>query len=77
MITNPLKMATIFNNYFRKKVEILRERTNKPPEIPPTENGFKTDIPTNPPKLRPDLYVIFPPSFCFKFQSQAYSCAEL
>ena len=36
-ITNPLKLATLFNNYFRTKVKKLRQRTDKPPKIPPTE----------------------------------------
>ena len=37
MVTNPIKMANLFNQYFRKKVEVLREKTNIPPKITPTE----------------------------------------
>ena len=37
MVTNPLKMSNLFNQYFRNKVETLREKTNNPPTIPPTE----------------------------------------
>ena len=35
IITNPLKMANIFNNFFRQKVKNLREETNRPPKVPP------------------------------------------
>ena len=37
MVTNPKKLSNIFNNYFRKKIKMLREKTNQPPRIPPTE----------------------------------------
>ena len=37
MVKNPQKLATMFNQFFRKKVEILRAKTNQPPEILPTE----------------------------------------
>ena len=37
MVKNPQKLATIFNQFFRKKVEILRARTDQPPDIPPAE----------------------------------------
>ena len=36
LITSPLKIATIFNNFFRKKVETLRSKTDKTPLIQPT-----------------------------------------
>ena len=36
-VTNPQKLADIFNLYFKDKVDKLREKTNKPPSIPPTE----------------------------------------
>ena len=57
MITNPLKMANIFNKYFRKKVETLRAKTNKPPTISPTERlrqwMVKSEIKPPPFKLKP------------------------
>ena len=37
MVTNPQKLANIFNKFFRKKVQTLREKTNQPPIISPTE----------------------------------------
>ena len=37
LVTSPKKIATIFNNFFRNKVEKLRNKTNKPPSILPTE----------------------------------------
>ena len=37
MVTNPQKLANIFNKFFRKKVQTLREETNQPPTINPTE----------------------------------------
>ena len=37
LVTNPLKLANMFNKFFRKKVETLRAKTDKPPTIPPTE----------------------------------------
>ena len=36
-VTNPQKLATLFNKYFRRKVETLRAKTNNPPVIPPSE----------------------------------------
>ena len=35
MITNPQKLSNMFNHYFRKKVELLRQKTDSPPAIPP------------------------------------------
>ena len=37
MVTNPKRLANIFNNYFRKKIKLLREKTNHPPATPPCE----------------------------------------
>ena len=37
MVTNPQKLASMFNHFFRRKVEVLREKTNQPPSIPPTD----------------------------------------
>ena len=37
MVTNPKIFANIFNNYFRRKIQLLREKTNQPPTIPPSE----------------------------------------
>ena len=37
VVTSPKKLANIFNKYFRRKIELLREKTNKEPEIPPCE----------------------------------------
>ena len=36
-VTNPLKLATMFNEFFRKKVELLRNKTIQPPKKSPTE----------------------------------------
>ena len=36
-VTNPLKLATMFNQFFRRKVKLLRNKTNQPPKTPPTE----------------------------------------
>ena len=36
-MTNPKRLANIFNNFFRRKVQLLREKTNQPPQIPPSE----------------------------------------
>ena len=54
MITNPLKMANLFNQYFREKVEVLREKTNKPPKITPTErlSRWLTETGTKPPPFQ-------------------------
>ena len=35
MVTNPLKMADIFNNYFKKKITLLRQKTASAAEIEP------------------------------------------
>ena len=35
VVTSPKQMATIFNKYFRKKVETLRSKTDKPPSLHP------------------------------------------
>ena len=34
-VTNPQKLAEMFNAFFKKKVEILRRKTDQPPVIPP------------------------------------------
>jgi hypothetical protein len=36
IVTNPLKLATMFNKFFRSKVKKLREKSNQPPRTPPT-----------------------------------------
>ena len=36
LVTNPGKLAEMFNNFFKNKVDKLREKTNLPPTIPPT-----------------------------------------
>ena len=36
-VTNPLKLATLFNKFFRTKVKNLRKRTEHPPGTTPTE----------------------------------------
>ena len=36
-ITNPSNLASKFNNYFREKEKKLRQKTDKPPIIPPTQ----------------------------------------
>ena len=36
-VTNPEKLANKFNEYFKSKVDKLRETTNQPPKIQPTE----------------------------------------
>ena len=35
MVSNPSKLATIFNNYFLDKVRLLREKTNTPAKVDP------------------------------------------
>ena len=35
-VTNPQKLATMFNQFFRRKVQLLRNKTNQPPKTPPT-----------------------------------------
>ena len=35
MVTNPLKMADIFNNYFKKKITLIRQKTATAAEIEP------------------------------------------
>ena len=37
LVTNPRKLAGMFNNFFRDKVQKLRAKTNQPPKIPPKE----------------------------------------
>ena len=37
IVTNPKRLANIFNHFFRKKIHLLREKTNQPPAISPTE----------------------------------------
>ena len=37
IVTNPEKMAKIFNTFFTQKVKNLREKTNQPPRIPPAD----------------------------------------
>ena len=50
MVTNPQKLANMFNNFFRKKVELLRQKTNKPPTVQPAERLKKwLDSRANPP----------------------------
>ena len=41
MVTNPKRLANIFNNYFRKKIQLLREKTNQQPVKPPCERLSK------------------------------------
>jgi hypothetical protein len=36
-VTNPLKLATMFNQFFREKVKLLRNKTNQPPKTALTE----------------------------------------
>ena len=36
IITNPQKLAEMFNNFFRSKVDNLRAKTNQPPVTPPS-----------------------------------------
>ena len=36
IVTNPKRLANIFNHFFRKKIHLLREKTNQPPAISPT-----------------------------------------
>ena len=35
VVTNPKKLANLFNNFFRRKIERLREKTNHPPSKSP------------------------------------------
>ena len=56
LVTSPKKIATIFNNFFRNKVEKLRNKTNKPSSILPTDR-LKNWL-----KKRPEP----PPSFKIK-----------
>ena len=35
-ISDPQKIAEIFNQFFRRKVKLLRNKTSQPPRIPPT-----------------------------------------
>ena len=36
-VTNPQKLADMFNQYFKSKVDNLRKKTDQPPKIPPCE----------------------------------------
>ena len=36
-LTNPEKLAEVFNNFFKQKVDLLRSTTNQPPVIPPVK----------------------------------------
>ena len=36
-ITNPQTLAQTFNNFFKQKVDILRQKTNQPAVVPPTQ----------------------------------------
>ena len=36
IVTNPQRLANMFNKFFRDKVKKLRAKTNKPPSVPPT-----------------------------------------
>ena len=56
VVTSPKKLANIFNKFFRKKIQLLREKTNKEPEIAPCERLRKWLA------KRPDP----PPPFQFK-----------
>ena len=35
-ITDPQRLATEFNNYFREKIDLLHLKTERPPDIDPT-----------------------------------------
>ena len=35
-VTNPEKIAQALNNFFKQKVDLLRQKTNQPPVIPPS-----------------------------------------
>ena len=37
IVTNPQNLASMFNNFFREKVEKLRMKTDQPPKIQPVE----------------------------------------
>ena len=37
VVTNPKRLANLFNNLFRTKIQLLREKTNQPPAIPPCQ----------------------------------------
>ena len=37
MVTNPKRLANLFNNFFRRKIQLLREKTDQPPAIPPCQ----------------------------------------
>ena len=36
-VTNPQQLSDMFNEFFKSKVDKLREKTNQPPQIPPAE----------------------------------------
>ena len=43
-ITEPMKLATEFNQYFRQKINVLRQKTDIAPNMDPSEdfrNGWK------------------------------------
>ena len=37
IVTNPKRLANLFNTFIRRKVQLLREKTNQPPATPPCE----------------------------------------
>ena len=37
VVTNPKRLANLFNNLFRTKIQLLREKTNQPLAIPPCQ----------------------------------------
>ena len=57
MVTNPKRLANFYNNFFRKKIQFLREKTNQPPTIPPCERLGRwlaeRDVPPPPFELNP------------------------
>ena len=56
-VTNPKKLANLFNGFFRRKVQLLREKTNQPPAKSPCERLrtwlLKINEPPPPFKLKP------------------------
>ena len=36
-VTNPTKLANMFNQFFKQKVDKLRDKTNQPPKVQPVE----------------------------------------
>ena len=57
LVSNPKKLANLFNHYFREKIQLLREKTNQPPVVPPTERLrkwlVKRDEPPPPFQIKP------------------------